>query len=120
MRSSKPATLRAPSRPSAGPSTGTSSASRNCARARRDGPSAMDVDAHTLRTIAADTGYAAVKIGKLVVRGKAGWDRALSGFPPATPSERREMFLALEKPLLVATAAGRARLRKWLDARRGG
>jgi hypothetical protein len=67
-----------------------------------------------LARLAEDCRWPAVTIGRLVVWGEAGWRDAVAR---ATPPERGQLVAQLGRQLLVASAGGRARLRRWLDDR---
>jgi hypothetical protein len=75
-------------------------------------------EARPLFTLAGDCGFPPVAVGRIVVRGEHAWARACFGYPIARPRERVVLFRGLEKPLLVSTQGGRARMRAWLDSRR--
>jgi hypothetical protein len=80
--------------------------------------SAVIPEAHALLALAGDCGFPAVSVGRAVVRGETGWARALHGCPPAIPRERAVLLRGLEKPPLVSTPGGRARLRAWIAAQK--
>ena len=77
------------------------------------------LDALPLFGLARAARFPRVWLGSMVIEGEAAWRRACFGSPAAIPRERLTLLRGLAKyHLLVASEAGRQKLRFWLERER--